>query len=113
MHTELSGAATAVANSDGRIPDSPPCREALGREIRWHRSRLGISQRELARALGLSAHSNIGDYERGARIPPSDIVADCERLLEVAPGGLQALRRAALAERADSFVGDEMYAPKR
>lgn len=72
----------------------------LGTELRLRRLELGISQRKLARLIGLSAHSNLGDYERGQRIPPGDIVDACEQLLSVEPDHLQRLRREALCERA-------------
>jgi len=72
----------------------------LGITLRRRRMELGMSQRELARLIGLSAHSNLGDYERGQRIPPGDIVVACEHLLSVEPDSLQSLRRAALCERA-------------
>jgi transcriptional regulator with XRE-family HTH domain len=58
-----------------------------------------MSQRRLTRLLGLSAHSNLSDYERGRRIPPADIVNACERLLAAQPGYLEELRRLALRER--------------
>lgn len=72
----------------------------LGAALRRRRLERGLSQRQLARLLGLSAHSNLGDYERGRRIPPGDIVVACEQLLSVEPGSFQELRRAALSERA-------------
>ena len=72
----------------------------LGTALRLRRLELGISQRQLARLIGLSAHSNLGDYERGRRIPPGDIVVACEELLRVEPDYLQRLRREALYERA-------------
>lgn len=72
----------------------------LGTALRLRRLELGISQRQLARLIGLSAHSNLGDYERGQRIPPGDIVDACEQLLSVEPDYLQNLRREALCERA-------------
>ena len=72
----------------------------LGTALRLRRLELGISQRQLARLIGLSAHSNLGDYERGQRIPPGDIVVACEQLLSVEPDYLQRLRREALHERA-------------
>jgi transcriptional regulator with XRE-family HTH domain len=72
----------------------------LGLELRRLRLELGISQRKLTRLLGLSAHSNLGDYERGRRIPPGDIVDACERLLHAPPGYLRELHRLALRERA-------------
>jgi transcriptional regulator with XRE-family HTH domain len=77
-----------------------PAAYRLGTALRRRRLELGISQRELARLIGLSAHSNLGDYERGRRIPPGDIVVACEQQLSVAPDYLQALRREALSERA-------------
>jgi len=72
----------------------------LGTALRLRRLELGISQRQLARLIGLSAHSNLGDYERGQRIPPGDIVVACEQLLSVEGDYLQRLRREALCERA-------------
>lgn len=72
----------------------------LGAELRRLRLELGISQRKLTKLLGLSAHSNLGEYERGSRIPPCDIIVACERLLAVQPGYLQRLRKLALRERA-------------
>jgi hypothetical protein len=89
--------------SDAGLPPGA-CRSGaasrLGVELRKLRLELGISQRRLTRLIGLTAHSNLGDYERGRRIPPSDIVAACERLLGVQPGYLQQLRSLALRERA-------------
>lgn len=72
----------------------------LGRQLRRLRLARGLSQRGLARALGLSAHSNLVQYELGRRIPPSDIIAACERLLGDDSGSLRRLRAEALAERA-------------
>lgn len=95
---------TDEAGLSGAVPYPGACRSGaasrLGVELRKLRLELGISQRRLTRLIGLSAHSNLGDYERGRRIPPSDIVAACERLLEVQPGYLQQLRSLALRERA-------------
>lgn len=76
-----------------------PAAALLGGELRRLRLERGISQRQLTRLIGLSAHSNLGEYERGTRIPPSDIVAACERLLAVPPGKLQGLRETAARER--------------
>jgi len=91
-----------VAATGGVIAPGHPTGAArwLGAELRRLRLELGISQRKLTRLIGLSAHSNLGDYERGRRIPPCDIVIACERLLAVPPGYLQRLRRLALRERA-------------
>jgi hypothetical protein len=72
----------------------------LGAELRRLRLESGISQRRLTQLIGLSAHSNLGEYERGSRIPPGDIVLACERLLPVPSGYLQQLHQLALRERA-------------
>ncbi len=57
-----------------------------------------MSQRALTKQLGLSAHSNIADYETGRRIPPRDIVLECERVLGAKT--LSPLLEDALAARA-------------
>ncbi len=74
---------------------------SLGAEIRRLRRGSGLSQRELTRQIGLSAHSNLAEYEACRRIPPADIVTDLERVLGVTGGSLQDLRSAALIERAE------------
>ena len=71
--------------------------ETLGSRLRTLRRQRGLSMRKLTTLIGLSAHSNLADYEAGRRIPPLDIVEACERVLEVPDGELLALRRAALA----------------
>jgi tetratricopeptide (TPR) repeat protein/transcriptional regulator with XRE-family HTH domain len=73
----------------------------LGRELRRLRQQRGLSQRALVRALGLSAHSNLVQYELGRRIPPGDIVAACARMLRDDSGILHRLHAEALAERAE------------
>jgi transcriptional regulator with XRE-family HTH domain len=75
----------------------------LGIEIRRARMAHGLSQRKLAVAVGLVAHSNIGDYERGKRLAPLDIVVACERALNLPPGALQKWHARALTERADRW----------
>lgn len=92
--------------------DLPGARQAaaavrLGIALRLRRLELGLSQRQVVRLLGLSAHSNLGDYERGERIPPGDIVDACEQLLAAEPGSLQSLRREALHERARRLCGSD------
>ena len=77
-----------------------PASVQLGLELRRLRMEIGISQRSLTRLIGLSAHSNLSDYERGRRIPPADIVEACERMLQSPRGHLQKLRAQALTERA-------------
>lgn len=82
----------------------PRPRSRLGVELRRLRMSRGLSQRELARLVGLSSHSNFGDYERGTRIPPKGILTCCERVLGISPGTLEGLRQEALGERADAWV---------
>lgn len=73
----------------------------LGAEIRRLRLARGMSLRKLAKALGLSGHGTLVDYEHGRRIPPEDLIVGCERVFEVTDRALQNLRYKALAERAD------------
>lgn len=70
----------------------------------------GMSLRSLAKALDLSSHGTLVDYEHGRRIPPEDLVVGCERILQVSDGALRNLREKALAERADRTT-DEMLRP--
>lgn len=86
----------------GQVPELAAQRPAvmLGAEIRRLRRERGLSQRALVRMIGLSAHSNLSDYEAARRLPPADIITGCERVLQVADGRLHALRRLALADRA-------------
>lgn len=102
------GAGTAQAPEDSPHPVRGAVRW-LGAELRRLRLELGISQRELTQQIGLSAHSNLGEYERGSRIPPCDIILACERLFPVQPGYLQHLRRQALRERARLITRQSAY----
>ena len=84
----------------GPMGAAPPSHVLLGAEIRRLRKQRGLSQRALVRMIGLSAHSNLSDYETGRRLPPADIVGACERALGVADGYLHDLRALAVADRA-------------
>ncbi len=75
----------------------------LGLEIRRYRMLRGVSQRQLTQGLGLSARSNLSDYELGRRTPPRDIVVACESLLETPSGYLLRWYWEALAQRADEW----------
>jgi transcriptional regulator with XRE-family HTH domain len=77
-------------------------RTLLGIEIRTLRKSHGFTLRQLAKAVGLRAHSNIADYELGRRLPPNDIVIAFERLLQVPSGRLVEMRRRALVEEANA-----------
>ena len=71
----------------------------LGARLREIRRERELSQRQLTRMIGLSAHSNLADYEAGRRVPPVDIVEACEQALGVPHGELLALRRASVLQR--------------
>ena len=45
----------------------------LGKRIELERTKLGLSQVALAKALNLSSSASISQYERGERIPADDI----------------------------------------
>lgn len=77
--------------------------ERLGMEIRRARMARGLSQRQLAVAVGLVAHSNIGDYERGHRLAPLDIVLEIEKALFLTPDALRRWHTIALVELADAW----------
>ncbi len=99
----MAGHTPAAAEPETLLPSfrgGPAASQWLGAELRRLRLEVGISQRKLTRLIGLSAHSNLGEYERGRRIPPPDIILACERLLPVEPGYLQRLHKLALRERA-------------
>lgn len=72
----------------------------LGETIRRLRRERGLSQRDLTRLAGFSAHSNLADYEAGRRIPPIDVVRALERALGVDGHELSQLHRDATVARA-------------
>ena len=78
--------------------------ELLGRELFRLRQERGLSLRQMARALGMTAHSGLVDYERGYRIPPNGLMASYARALNPKDGRLLTLHRAALAERAQRRI---------
>lgn len=77
-------------------------RALLGVEIRALRKGQGFTLRQLAKEVGLRAHSNIADYELGRRLPPNDILIAFERLLKVPTGYLLEMRKRALVEEANA-----------
>jgi len=74
----------------------------LAATLRQHRLANGLSFRELAKQLGLSAHSGLSDYEHGRRIPPTDLITAYERVFDLPTGTLKTLRDRAFQERAES-----------
>ena len=83
-----------AAGATGRVP--------IGVELRWLRRCRGLSQRQMARLLGLSAHSAVADYESGKRLPAGDIILGYERVFGLADGRLQGLRAQYLADAANA-----------
>lgn len=92
MRTNLGDAVRALS-----------AQQRLGIEARHHRLRAGITQRGLATRLGFSAHSNMGEYERGLRLPPLDVVNALETQLGMKPGMLSRWHARALIERAQCW----------
>jgi transcriptional regulator with XRE-family HTH domain len=74
----------------------------IGVELRRLRRCRGLSQKEMARLLGLSAHSAVADYESGKRIPAGDIITGYERAFGILDGRLQRLRAQGLADAANA-----------
>ena len=46
----------------------------LGRRLRAFRARYGLTQAEVARAVGAEGHSTVALWENGARVPANTIV---------------------------------------
>ena len=82
----------------------------LGRALRRARIANGTSLRAWAKSLGLSSHAGLVDYEQGRRIAPADIIARSEQLFGVRDQRLNALRRLALAQRAERATRVEAQA---
>ncbi len=65
-------------------------RQAFREKLRQERQQRGWSQRELARALGLS-HSSVSYWEQGKGLPTPSNVIDLERVLDLESGTLARL----------------------
>lgn len=80
------------------VPPLSPEHQALGRSIRELRTKLGLSQEELAIATGL--HRNyVGGIERGERNPSFTNILKISAALGV--------RASALFDRAEKLDGDD------
>jgi transcriptional regulator with XRE-family HTH domain len=77
----------------------------FGAHLRMLRRSKGLSLRALTDLIGLSAHSNLADYECGRRLPPRDVVDACERALDVVDRNLVKRWEAALHERSQRDPG--------
>jgi transcriptional regulator with XRE-family HTH domain len=83
---------------------APPVasRLPIGLELRRLRRCRGLSQREMAKLLGLSAHSAVADYENGKRLPAGDIIVGYERVFGIPDSRLQVLRGQELTDAANA-----------
>jgi transcriptional regulator with XRE-family HTH domain len=70
----------------------------------------GCTQAELTGLIGLSARSNLSDYELGRRLPPLDLVIAIERVLELDRGDLRRWRERAPLERANYWLEKSLSA---
>jgi tetratricopeptide (TPR) repeat protein/transcriptional regulator with XRE-family HTH domain len=95
------GRVPVTARWDGMDTASVAAGAALALTLRRLRRERDLSMREMARPLSLAAHSAVADFESGRRLPAPDILAAYERYFSLSPGSLLALRRKALAERAE------------
>lgn len=70
----------------------------------------GCTQADLTGLIGLSARSNLSDYELGRRLPPLDLVIAIESVLELDPGDLRRWHEHALVERANYWLEKSLSA---
>ena len=56
----------------------------FGEKLRYLRKRHGMTLKELARALDLSAHSHLSELESGKSKPTTEVVVKLARLFQVA-----------------------------
>ncbi|MFB9906032.1 tetratricopeptide repeat protein [Allokutzneria oryzae] len=84
----------------GSSRDDPSLVE-LGAALRRLRTGAGLSLRQLAKVLRLSAHSALADYERGRRVIPDGLVRPFAEAVGDREGEVAELRARALAELAE------------
>src|SRR6266849_6482722 len=85
--------------------EHPDALARLGQQLQRLRKASGQTLRELAATAGLSAHSNLVDYEKGRRIPPRDILRVYEQVGLEPEGSLDSLHAEASAELAERTRG--------
>jgi transcriptional regulator with XRE-family HTH domain len=62
--------------------------QRFGEKVHALRTHRGMTVRELAQALGYTAHSYVGDVENGKRRPPADFVLKVALLFGVSTDAL-------------------------
>lgn len=82
----------------------------LGLALLRYRLSRGLSLRALAHRLGMSGHGGLGEYEKGRRVPPADLLEGWARALDIPPEELGLLRDRALAQRASRKLQDRRAA---
>lgn len=97
--SDNGGARTADSSPDGSQVRKSAA-EILAGRLRRLRTARGLTQRKMALALGLGAHSNIADFESGRRLPQNDILGAYERYFSLPSAELQRLRARVLTARA-------------
>lgn len=60
----------------------------IGDRIRFRREQLGLTQDELARAMGYKSRSSINKIEKGVNEPPQSIIVDIAKTLKTTPAYL-------------------------
>lgn len=63
----------------------------IGSRIRKYREDRGLSQKQLAKLIGVS-NSRVSNWEQGLNRPDADIIADICRALQVSPSDLLDVR---------------------
>lgn len=61
---------------------------AIGERIRWFRTAIGMTQKELGMRLGFSEHTaviRVGQYENEKRTPKQDMINHIARIFDVVP----------------------------
>ncbi len=63
----------------------------IGKRIRYYREQAGLSQKQLAQAIGVS-NSRVSNWEQGTNRPDADILATLCVTLKVSPSLLLGIR---------------------
>lgn len=64
---------------------------AIGERMRWFRTAIGMTQKELGAKLGFSEHTaviRVGQYENEKRTPKQEMINQMARIFDVAPDAI-------------------------